>query len=147
MRIFNQLDKSNFSIEQVGAQVRRALSYPSRLQLVHFLFGLANSDRAISKEELTVIGRIATILGLHKTEFDSISTMFRAPTAESSYTILGITRTATSEEVKTAYRRLTLQYHPDKVAHHGEDVQRAAKEKYQKVVEAYETIKKERGII
>lgn len=146
MRVFNQLDKSAFSIDEVGAQVRRLLDYPSRLQLVHFLFGVANADRGVSREELYVLGRIASILGLHQTEFDSIRTMFRTPTAESAYTILGVTKSATNEEVKKAYRKLTLQYHPDKVAHHGEDVQRAAKEKYQKVVEAYESIKTERGM-
>lgn len=147
MRIFNQLDKSSFSIDDVGAQVRKLLDYPSRLQLVHFLFGVANADRSISREEVYVIGRIASVLGLHQTEFDSIRTMFRQPTPESAYTILGISKTVTNEEVKTAYRKLTLQYHPDKVAHHGEDVQRAAKEKYQKVMEAYESVKRERGMV
>lgn len=146
MRIFNQLDKSNLSIHEVGEQVRRLLDYPSRLQLVHFLFGVANADRGVSREELYVLGRIASVLGLHQTEFDSIRTMFRQPTAEGAYTILGIVKSATNEEVKAAYRKLTLQYPPDKVAHHGEDVQRAAKEKYQKVMEAYESIKKERGM-
>ncbi len=147
MRIFNQLDKSAFGIDDVGTQVRKLLDYPSRLQLVHFLFGVANADRGVSREELYVLGRIASVLGLHQTEFDSIRTMFKQPTAENTYTILGITKSATNEEVKTAYRKLTLQYHPDKVAHHGEDVQRAAKEKYQKVLEAYESVKRERGIV
>lgn len=146
MRVFNELDKSNYSIDEVGAQVRKMLDYPSRLQLVHFLFGVATADRGISREEVHVIGRIATILGLHQTEFDSIRTMFRTATPESAYTILGVTISATNDEIKTAYRKLTLQYHPDKVAHHGEEVQRAAREKYLRVVEAYETIKKERGI-
>jgi DnaJ like chaperone protein len=147
MRIFNQLDKSNIDLHNVCGQVRSLLDYPSRLQLVHFLFGVANADGHMSKEEIHVIGRIASILGLHQTEFDSIRSMFRLPTTESAYQILGITKESTVEEVKRAYRKLTLQYHPDKVAHHGDDVQRAAKEKYQKVVEAYEAVRRERQMV
>jgi len=148
MRIFNQLDKSNISLRDVSEQVRSLLDYPSRLQLVHFLFGVANADSGISHEELRVIGSIASILGLHQTEFDSIRSMFYSkPAADNCYQILGVSKSATDEEVKRAYRKLTLQYHPDKVAKHGADVQRAAKEKYQKVVEAYEEVKQQRGMV
>jgi DnaJ like chaperone protein len=108
---------------------------------------VAQADKHISKEEVSIIARIASALGLHQTEFDSIRSMFRQPTIESAYQILGVSRTDSVEVVKKAYRKLTLQYHPDKVAHHGEDVQRAANEKYQKVVEAYEHVKKEKGIV
>jgi len=146
MRIFNSLDKGKTNIAEVCVRVRRLLDYPSRLQLVDFLFGVAQADGHLSKEEVSIIARIASYLGLHQTEFDSIRGMFRQPTAASAYQILGVSKTDSIEIIKKAYRKLTLQYHPDKVAHHGEDVQRAAKEKYQKVVEAYESVKKERGI-
>lgn len=146
MRIFNQLDKSSIGIADVCARVRKLLDYHSRLQLIHFLFGVAEADRHLSKEEVAVIARIASYLGLHQTEFNSIRGMFCQPTAETAYQILGVSSSDSTEVIKKAYRKLTLQYHPDKVAKHGENVQRAAKEKYQKVVEAYEHIKMERGI-
>jgi len=48
--------------------------------------------------------------------------------------------------VKKAYRKMAIKYHPDKVSHLGPEHQNAAKEKFQKLTEAYERIKKERGI-
>ena len=54
--------------------------------------------------------------------------------------------TATDEEVKKAYRRMAMKYHPDKVAQLGDEVQKAANEKFKKVQEAYEAIQKQRGM-
>jgi DnaJ like chaperone protein len=71
--------------------------------------------------------------------------MFVKAEADSAYKILGISPTATDDEVKKAYRKMAVENHPDKVAYLGEDVQRAAKEKFQRINEAYEAIKKQRG--
>ena len=64
-----------------------------------------------------------------------------------AYTILEIEQNATDEEVKKAYRRMAMKYHPDKVAQLGEEVQKSAQEKFRMVNEAYETIKKERNMV
>jgi DnaJ like chaperone protein len=61
--------------------------------------------------------------------------------------VLGIEPSASDDEVKKAYRQMAVRYHPDKVAHMGEEYQKGAKEKFQKVQEAYENIKKARGIV
>ena len=63
-----------------------------------------------------------------------------------AYKILGISKDASDEEVKKAYRRMAMKYHPDKVSYLGEDFQKTAKDKFQKVGEAYELIKKERNM-
>ena len=65
---------------------------------------------------------------------------------DSAFKILEIEKSATDLEVKKAYRKMALKFHPDKVAHLGEDHQKAAREKFQKVQEAYEQICKERDI-
>ena len=62
------------------------------------------------------------------------------------YDILGVTRSSSAEEIKKAYRKLAIKYHPDKVASLGEEFQKGAKEKFQKVQEAYENIKKNRDL-
>ncbi|MGZ4098342.1 MAG: J domain-containing protein [Bacteroidia bacterium] len=64
----------------------------------------------------------------------------------SDYHVLGIEPNATEEEIKKAYRQMAVRYHPDKVGHMGEEYQKGAKEKFQKIQEAYENIKKSRGI-
>ncbi len=68
------------------------------------------------------------------------------PSNESNYKILEIKPSATNEEVKKAYRKMTIKYHPAKVATLGQDVQKAAEEKFKAVNQAYEAICKERGI-
>ena len=64
----------------------------------------------------------------------------------SYYDVLNLSKSANDDEVKKAYRKLALEYHPDKVANLGADHQEASKIKFQKILEAYENIKKERGI-
>lgn len=78
-------------------------------------------------------------------DFESVKSMFYRDT-NADYHVLGIEPTATEEEIKKAYRQMAVRYHPDKVAHMGEEYQKGAKEKFQKVQDAYENIKKERGI-
>jgi len=64
----------------------------------------------------------------------------------SSYNVLGISASATDKELKKAYRKLAVKYHPDKVAHLGNDHVEVAEDKFQKLQEAYEAIKSSRGL-
>lgn len=71
--------------------------------------------------------------------------------SQSSYTkdpykILGISSTATDDEVKKAYRRLAMKYHPDKMENMGESMKKQAEAQFREINEAYETIKRARGI-
>jgi len=118
---------------------------PLRLQLLHYLFGISMADGHVHPSETDVIKLIASYLGINQKDFESIKAMFIKDT-KSAYSILEITPDATDEEVKKAYRKMALKYHPDKVSHIGEDIQKAAKEKFQQLNAAYEAIKKERGI-
>ncbi|NOU58950.1 TerB family tellurite resistance protein [Marinifilum caeruleilacunae] len=136
--------KQNIPVEEVCRQVQANLDYSSRLQLMHFLFGIAQADGSISSAEQSVIDKISYYLGIQGSDYSSIKSMFVQDT-DSSYKILGLTKDASDEEIKKAYKKMAVKYHPDKVSYLGEDVQEAAKEKFQKVNEAFEKIKKERG--
>lgn len=122
------------------------MEYQSRLQLLHYLFGIAKADGYISAEELNTVTKIANYIGVTTKDFESIKAMFIVDT-NSDYEILEIKPDASDDEVKKAYRRMALKYHPDKVAHLGEKVQKAANEKFQKLQNAYDNIKKERNMI
>ena len=144
--ILRELLKKEYDIQQVGLQIKQYMEYPSRLQLMHFLFGLAAADAQVHASELQIITRISGILGISSTDFESIKAMFVKDTT-SAYRILEIPPDASAEELKKAYRRMAIKYHPDKVAHLGDDVQKAANAKFQELNAAYEKIKKERGIV
>jgi len=143
--ILRELLKKEYDLQQVGVQIKQYMEYPSRLQLMHFLFGLAAADSQVHAAELQLITRIAGILGIRNTDFESIKAMFVKDTT-SAYRVLEITPDASDEELKKAYRRMALKYHPDRVAHLGDDVQKAANAKFQDLNASYEQVKKDRGI-
>lgn len=137
--------KQEVRTDEVAAQIRGFMEYSSRLQLVHFLFGIAGADGRFSDTEVNLIQQISRQLGLSLGDYTSIKAMF-VKDSSSAYQILGLTSSATDDEVKKAYRQMAVLHHPDKVGHLGEDVQHAAKEKFQQINAAYDQIKKERGI-
>lgn len=145
MLMLRDILKQNIPLKDVTTQMKNNLDYPSRLQLIHFLYGISYSDKKVSSEEIKVIGIIAGYLGISEKDIQSMQSMFYKD-IDSAYKVLEIDKSATDEEVKKAYRRMAVKYHPDKVAYLGEDVKNAANEKFQKVNEAYERIKRERGM-
>jgi DnaJ like chaperone protein len=137
--------ESDIPLNDICSDVRLHLRPESRIQLIHYLFGIANVDGGVSQSELHVIADIAYKMGVPQVDFDSVKNMFFRD-VNSDYKILGITESATDEEIKKAYRKMAVKFHPDKVAQMGEEFQKGAKEKFQKIQEAYEAIKKSRGI-
>jgi DnaJ like chaperone protein len=140
-----ELLNQDFDLSAVSNQVRRFMEYAGRLQLLHFLFGIAVADGDPHPAELDTIHRIADGLGISDADFASVKAMFFKDTT-SAYRILEITPDASDEEVKKAYRKMALKYHPDRVSSMGEDVEKAAKMKFQELQAAYEDIKKQRGM-
>ena len=138
------LDKE-YNIYEVSQQVGRYMDYSSRLQLLHYLFGIANSDGRISQEELGVINTISDYMGITNSDFQSVKAMFIKET-DSAYKILGVDANASDEEVKRAYREMAKKNHPDLVSNLGEEVRQAAEKKFQEINAAYEAIKKQRGM-
>lgn len=146
IHILHDLLQQNIPVDEVCLQIKANMDYSSRLQLLHFLFGIAQADGILDPAEQQVIDQISYNMGVNQADYDSIKSMF-FPKTDWAYQILEISETATPEEIKKAYRKMAIKYHPDKVIHLGEDFQTAAKEKFQKVSEAYETIKKERNLV
>lgn len=145
IKILGQILKQDLDIQQVGMQIRQYMDYSSRMMLVQYLFGVSQADGNVHIQEIDMIRTIAGLMGVSSADFDSIKAMFVKDTG-SAYKILEISPDASDEEVKKAYRELAKKYHPDKVAHLGEEVKRAAEEKFTKLNAAYEAIKEKRGM-
>ena len=142
--IVKEILSKDFNLYEVCSQIRSCMDYSQRLQLYHYLVSLGACD-GLHQREIDILETIATYIGLSRSEVDSIFAQFR-PSNDSNYRILEISPDATNDEVKKAYRKMAVKYHPDKVATLGEDVQKAAEEKFKAISQAYEAICKERGI-
>ncbi|MBP7408995.1 MAG: TerB family tellurite resistance protein [Flavobacteriales bacterium] len=138
--------KREIPLNDVVSQIRHNMPHPVRLQLVHYLLGLANSDGQMHRSEFELLKHIAHGMGISDKDLGSLSAMFRTLDPSAAYQVLEIERAATDDDVKKAYRRMAMKFHPDRVAQLGDEVQKAANEKFKKVQEAYETIRKERGM-
>ena len=144
-RVFNEvINKREISAQRIGQLFRQRMRYESRLQVIHFLFSIANADGHVSTAELNMVQRIAGFMGIQSPDFSSIKAMFFR-SADSAYKILEIDRTATDTEIKKAYRTMAKKYHPDKLQHMDEAYRQGAEEKFRKVQEAYEQLQKERN--
>lgn len=138
--------KQEIPVHEICMQVRQHMPHPARLQLMHYLIGLAHADGSVDRAEFDLLKRMARDLGISDKDMGSLSAMFRMDDPASAFAVLEIPTTATNDEVKKAYRRMAMKYHPDKVAQLGEEVQKAAGEKFKKVQQAYENISKQRGM-
>jgi DnaJ like chaperone protein len=145
MLVLREILKQDINVREVAGQIKNYMDHSSRLQLLHFLFGISYADGHVHTKEVDEIRKISNYLGIRMADFESIKAMFYKD-VHSAYKILETTPDANDDEIKKAYRKMATKYHPDKVSHLGEEFQKAAKEKFQEVQAAYEQIKKERGI-
>lgn len=143
--MLREILKQEINVREVSLQVGQYMDYPSKLQILHYLFGISKADDHFHPEEVEVITQIAGFIGINASDFASIKAMFFKET-DSAYKILEVDTNATDDEIKKAYRDMAIKYHPDKVSHVGEEVRKAAEEKFQQVNSAYDQIKKQRGI-
>lgn len=147
LQILKNLLEQNIDETQVAMQIGQNLNYSSKLELLHLLFNIAYADGEIVNSELNTIQRIANIFRIDRLDFESIKAPYmKTVDRDWAYKSLEIEPTATDDEIKKAYRRMAKKYHPDLVNELGEDVKKSATEKFRSINEAYESLKKQRGI-
>ncbi len=135
--------KGNISTKAVCDQIRNSTTHATRLQLLHFLFGIAKADNVVNESEVQTLKTIANYLYISQADFESIKAMFYKD-SKSAYRILEIEESASVEDIKKAYRTLVKKHHPDKLQHLNEAQLKGANDKFLQIQEAYETIRKER---
>ncbi|HNQ83471.1 MAG TPA: TerB family tellurite resistance protein [Bacteroidales bacterium] len=145
IQMLQEILKQDFNLPEVCRQISHYMDYPAKLQLLHYLFGICAVDNQYNPKEVEMVGTIAGFLGIERQDFESIRAMF-VKDIDSAYKILEVNPDATDEEVKAAYRKMAVKYHPDKVEHLGPEIRKSAEEKFQQLQAAYDEIKKRRGI-
>ena len=148
IKMLREILNKDYNLYDVSRQVGQYMEYSSRLQLLHYLFGIAAADGEVSTSEINVIHTISVSMGVVEADYQSIKAMFvrEINATDNAYKILGVDPNASDDEVKKAYREMAKKNHPDLVSNLGEDVRQAAEKKFQEINQAYEVIKKQRGL-
>jgi DnaJ like chaperone protein len=140
------------SLDALLQEFRQKFAYEPRLILLELIYQVLYSNAEVSREELQLAENIGNYLGISPYDQRSIAARFKAGYRTSAqaeeagedkyYAILGLAPGADFAEIKTAYRKLSMQYHPDKVGHLGEEFKKVAEEKMKEINRAYEFLKR-----
>ncbi len=164
--LFGRGKEPDFDLDAMLQRLHRATQRRRELIQVFLEIQLSAgyADGDLKPAEREVLLKIFATLGFSAVEFERIDATIRAElhnrqsggsaagrtrgmSVVDAYAILGIGESATDAEVKKAYRRLTSQHHPDKLAASGlpPEMMKMATEKTHEIRTAYERIREVRG--
>lgn len=153
LRVFNAALTGGGTFDQFALQFYQNFAHePSILELmIDILVRVAAADGTINQAENQLITVAARIFRIQDSLLASILRRYSSVTASPSkaYAVLGLQSDATVDEIKKAYRKLSIEFHPDSIASKGlpEEFTTFAAEKFRAIQAAYDTIKKERNIV
>ena len=133
--------------------LKKKLSPSKHYSILQFLFSLSAVDGVISKSEEEYIYNIGRSLGFTDERLDSIKNQFirgKRKTQSKKYNqetidalrVLGLKAGVSASEIKTAYRTLAKEFHPDKLSGMSEGIINLAQEKFQLIQNSYEYLNK-----
>lgn len=139
-------------MDELLNEFRNTFAYEPRLILLELIYQIIYTKQPPPDIELQQARRIATFLQISVYDQRTIEAkyMYRqqreaaagVQTEDQYYAVLGLERGADFAAIKKAYRKLSMQYHPDKVSHLGQEFQRVAEEKMKEINQAYDYFKK-----
>jgi DnaJ like chaperone protein len=149
-RLFNQARKDSHGFEPYAKQVARLFAdSPAVLEeLLDGLFHIAKADGVAHPKELEYLKAVSDIFGFDETTFDRVRAASLGGGVSDPYAILGVSREASNDAVRSAWRRLMRANHPDALIAQGmpQDFVDLATEKVATINVAYDRICEQRGI-
>lgn len=144
-RIFNEARQEATGFEPYAQQVNEVFRHNVRVreELLGALFHIALADGHLHQAELAYLRGVAEIFGFDERDFERIHASHTgAPEASDPYEILGVSRDASESDIKSAYRKLIRENHPDRLIAQGmpEEMIEIANEKMAAINEAYDRI-------
>lgn len=136
------------SLDVLLAEFRERFAYEPRLILLDLIYQVVFSKERVLEVELQLAESIARFLEITVYDLQSIKARYVRRAAkglvdeERYFQVLGVAPGADWEQIKKAYRKCSMQYHPDKVAHLGDEFLRVAEEKMKELNQAYQYLEK-----
>ncbi|RWX43394.1 DnaJ like chaperone protein, partial [Candidatus Electrothrix communis] len=150
-QLIKEAQESDQDLEALLTEFRNSFAYEPRLILLELIYQLIFAKKPVDEEELRLARKIGDFLGIREYERQTIENKYRyghqyqrgtagggAPSEQQYCTVLGVTSETEFPEIKKAYRKLSMQYHPDKVAHLGDEFKGVAEEKMKEINAAYD---------
>ncbi|MBS1259603.1 MAG: Co-chaperone protein DjlA [Candidatus Scalindua arabica] len=141
--LIQHTSRADLDLQAVCYEYKQYSDYEERLSLLRIVYMVAFADKEFHANEESMINRIIGYLEINAEDAFEIRGEFCSDN-DKHYKILSVTRDASAEDVKKAYRHLSKKYHPDRVSHLGEEFATLASDKFRKINNAYEEIKKEK---
>lgn len=139
-------------MDELLTEFRNTFAYEPRLILLELIYQVIYTKQPPSQNELQHARRIAVFLQISAYDQRTIEAKYMyhqqreaaagVAAEDQYYAVLGLEKGADFNQIKKAYRKLSMQYHPDKVGHLGEEFQRVAEEKMKEINQAYDYFKK-----
>jgi DnaJ like chaperone protein len=150
-RIFDLARRDSQGWEPYAKQIAKLLAdRPAVLEdLLDGLFHIGRADGALHDAEIEYLHGIARVFGFSDHDFNRIRACNGCAQKNDAYAVLGLTPSATDEEIKITYRQLVRDHHPDRLIAQGlpQDFIDIANDKLAAINAAHDRIRKERGAI
>ncbi len=148
--LIKEASQSTETIDSLLTQFKNSFAYEPRLILVELVYQVLYTKENILPEELDMAARIAAFLDISQYDQQTIWSKYHyrrrqqpgVSQEQKYYEVLGLSPGAEFSEIKKAYRKLSMKYHPDKVGHLGEEFRRVAEEKMKDINVAYDYFSK-----
>jgi DnaJ like chaperone protein len=148
-QIFNEAKNSEYSIEDFAIQLYQATrNNPTiLLSFVDLLFRIVVADGTVHPAEESALKNIARIFRISDEQYNSLKAAY-INDLDKYYGVLNCTPESSNEEIKSNYKRLVKDFHPDRIVSKGlpEEFTDFAAKRFREIQEAYEKIKKKRNL-